>query len=281
MSFFVCSMNPPQSATLSPSYPVSGNIPCSGDGAAARAERRLRMLAELGDIGMELARHVRLQVLGEAGPDTAEAHAARPEVAGGRIGGADLGLVFSRIARAVRQTLALEARLDAEGQAGAVSAVQAGRAAAERKRVKQVKERIRRCVEDAIRAETDGSDTESLLLDLEERLEDPDIEDELGNRPIGVVVAGICADLRIEVDLSHFTDAELGVDTASMGPKEGPNGGSGGGQSGNEGGDAGLVPADTGPGLERSADRTGVGDGGGLPFARFSPLRLGSGHDPP
>ena len=120
----------------------------------------------------------------------------------------------------MRQTLALQARLDAEAEAQGqrAMAAQAGRDAAERKRVKQTKDRVRRCIEDAIRAETDGADTESLLLDLDERLDDPDILDELGLRPIGVIVAGICDDLGLKVDLRYFSDAELGFDMATMRP---------------------------------------------------------------
>ena len=56
-----------------------------------------------------------------------------------------------------------------------------------------------------------------MRYDLDERLEDPDIDAELGWRPIGVIFAGICRDLGIAADLSRFTDAELGFDTAAMG----------------------------------------------------------------
>ena len=66
------------------------------DPAAARTERHLHMLAELAEIGMDLAREVRRQAL-----DTSE---DAPSAA-------DLALTFSRIARAVRQTVALESRL--------------------------------------------------------------------------------------------------------------------------------------------------------------------------
>ena len=71
-------------------------------------------------------------------------------------------------------------------------------------------ERVCRVVEAAIASEATGHEAENLRFDLDERLEDPDIEAELGWRPIGVIVAGICADLGIDVDLSGFSDAELG-----------------------------------------------------------------------
>jgi hypothetical protein len=172
------------------------------------------MLAELAEIGMNLARDVARQAA------AAEAHGrqdALPDPAVRQVGGGsglDLALVFSRIARAVRQTVALEARLaaDAEVLAKQGAVVQASRMAAERRRLKQQKDRVRRYVEDAISADPEAGDAEGLRLDLDERLEDLDIEAELGRRPIGVIVLGICSDLGVELDLRHFSDAELGFD---------------------------------------------------------------------
>ena len=210
-------------------------------GGGKRTERHLRMLAELAEIGMDLARHVRLQVLGLA--ETAEggdcwdgAEAALPEVSPSRVNtrggmGADLGLVFSRVARAVRQTVALEARLASDalaqkpGRELREAAAEARLAASERARVRKQKDRVRGLVEAAISAEAGGRDGESLRLDLDERLEDPDVEAELGWRPIGVIVAGICDDLGIKADLSRFTDAELGFDFAAMKVSTGDGGG--------------------------------------------------------
>ena len=200
-------------------------------GGPERTERHLRMLAELAEIGMDLARHVRLQALGlaeaGAGDCWGGAAAALPEAAPSRVNargelGADLGLVFSRVARAVRQTVALEARLasdalaQSQGREQREAAAEARLAASERARVRKQKDRVRGLVEAAISAEAEGRDGENLRLDLDERLEDPDVEAELGWRPIGVIVAAICDDLGIKVDLSHFTDAELGFDFAAM-----------------------------------------------------------------
>ena len=182
----------------------------------ARAEWRLEMLGQLGEIGMRLAREAERRVM-DAVPEDEVVPAGR---VGGVGPGLDFGLTFARIARAVRQTLALQARLDAvaDVQAQLAAAARAGRAAAERRRVKQMKDRVRGCVEEAIRAESDGGDAEALLLDLDERLDDPEIVDELGSRPIGAIVAGICDDLGVKVDLRYFSDAELGFDRAAMRP---------------------------------------------------------------
>ena len=232
------------------------------------------MLAELAEIGMDLARHVRLQALGlaeaGAGDCWGGAAAALPEAAPSRVNargelGADLGLVFSRVARAVRQTVALEARLasdalaQSQGREQREAAAEARLAASERARVRKQKDRVRGLVEAAISAEAEGRDGENLRLDLDERLEDPDVEAELGWRPIGVIVAAICDDLGIKADLSHFTDAELGFDFAAMRP----GGAMAGATAGAKAGTAGLAAADKAAALEDedfSAGSEPVGD---------------------
>jgi hypothetical protein len=82
-----------------------------------RTEQHLRILAELAEIGMDLARAVRQQALGQAVPQqTEDPQAEAPQAdAPEPVGGGDLALVFSHIARAVRQTAALEAKI-AEGR---------------------------------------------------------------------------------------------------------------------------------------------------------------------
>ncbi len=189
------------------------------DGAAERRERHLGMLAELAEIGMDLARDVRRRALEAAETVSGDADTAPQDgiaVQGSAVNPrADWGLVFARIARAVRQTVALEARLaaDAENTRAQRGAAAEGRlVAAERVRSKQQKDRVRRLVEGMIVSEAEGHRAENLRLDLDERLEDPDIEAELGWRPIGVIVAAICEDLGIKADLRQFTDAELGMD---------------------------------------------------------------------
>jgi hypothetical protein len=62
------------------------------------------MLDRLAEIGMDLAETVRSCARGEATPEQAKAFE-----------GVDLSLAFARIARAVRQTVALKAKLADEG----------------------------------------------------------------------------------------------------------------------------------------------------------------------
>src|ERR1700728_2746079 len=115
----------------------------SDEGMAAQAARHVRMLQELAEIAMTAARAVGRQVAAEpvadSGPAAEPAEIAKP------------GLVLTRIARCVRQTVALEAKLTADYRAwvaksseerAAALAKQAERAAAaearkrERKKIK-------------------------------------------------------------------------------------------------------------------------------------------------
>ena len=75
------------------------------DRAKARAGERAAMLQRLADIGMDMAEAL-AEELGE------RRRAKADEQTGERVSVADLSLAYNRVARAVRQTLALEARLE-------------------------------------------------------------------------------------------------------------------------------------------------------------------------
>jgi hypothetical protein len=75
------------------------------DQSAERAERRLRILKELAELGMQLAEKLEARALA---PDTDPAVAE------------DLVLSYCQMARGVRQTIALEARLRRDHQTNAM-----------------------------------------------------------------------------------------------------------------------------------------------------------------
>ena len=162
------------------------------DSAEARTARHLRGLAELGEIGLELARLVRRQAVEQA--------AANPD------GAVDehLGLVFARIARAVRQTFALEARLAEERRTA--------RAAETRLHVERRKTKVRTAVERVLDAEADESDAENLFYDLTERLETDYDDADFADRPIGDLVARICRDLGVTPDWSLWQDEDWAIE---------------------------------------------------------------------
>ena len=186
---------------ISATYPrPEPPAPDLSDEARARGAARLAVLAELAEIGMVLARDLRRQA--EA---AAEAGQEPP---------ADLGLKFARIARAVRQTLALEARLE---EAGALAAAQAaGRAQRQAAAQREHQAAARRDEGEARRYQA-GAAVERLFDPCDdeafERLEnalcdwmlDADADD-LADKSVAEIVLAICRDLEITPDWSLWAD---------------------------------------------------------------------------
>ncbi len=163
------------------------------DAGAERAALRVRMLGRLAEIGLGLAERL-------AAPDAPVADAA---------------LAYARVARAVRQTLALQSRLDDQQRAEAETdqaTKAARRARAEAAdNLAAVRRVLRRNdvlvqVEQAIEDEAPESDAERLLDGLNERLDDIYEDEDFVGRPLGEVVAAIRADLGLPVDPALLTD---------------------------------------------------------------------------
>jgi hypothetical protein len=169
------------------------------DPATDRTERHLCLLQELAELGMTMARAVVAQVVDAETPAT------------------DPGLAFSRIARAVRQTVALEARLAEDRQLrrekAAARDVEAGRLRAVRR-----KHEVRRCVEQAIEADASENDAEDLLGDLDERLDDGVYDFDFAERPVGELIARICRDLGVTPDWSLWEDEDWALKAATSDP---------------------------------------------------------------
>ncbi|HEV7386529.1 MAG TPA: hypothetical protein VGN89_16715, partial [Phenylobacterium sp.] len=122
----------------------------------------------------------------------------------------DLALDFARIARAVRQTVALEAKLADDRQA--VIAERTQRRDREAQALVQRRAtRIEALVERAIEAEASGSEAERLYEDLRERLEDADDLAGFHDRPIPEIVALICKDLGLTPPELHWDDTDWGI----------------------------------------------------------------------
>lgn len=147
--------------------------------AAERMAARFAQLEALAAVGMGMAR--RLQ---------SEMEAAAP----GAVDFAVVALAFSRIAKAVRMSIALHARLDAEGFAPVTPSIRPDKAAGTGQRA----------------IERDAPEGEALLERPErERLyERPEDADELGDRPTAAIVAEICGVLGVEPDLALWLDPD-------------------------------------------------------------------------
>jgi hypothetical protein len=184
--------------------------PDDPEGRAEIRARQLAMLHELAEIGMQMARAVRDEALARA--EDEDVAPARPSP----FGGGDLGLVYARIARAVRQTLALETRV-AEGIEKVRIEHARAHVAAVRTAFDERQHEVRDYVADAIEAEaaergTPEKDVERLLDDLDERLDDGDYDEALADAPIGDLVARICADLGVTPDWSLWEGKDWAIE---------------------------------------------------------------------
>ncbi len=174
----------------------------------ARAERRRGKLERMSDIGMDLIEQV-------------GAHAAADRAAVNEARGGNPCRAFAVVSRAVRMTLALEARVDDQILAmrrGEFSAPRRVRAAAaetaEPETAQPVvklpdprRDRADIAVREVIHLEVESITEAHERLDaLHERLFDRECYDVLLNLPLRDAVAAICADLGLEPDWSLWTD---------------------------------------------------------------------------
>jgi len=174
----------------------------AANSAEARAQHRFEVLRELVDMGMELAREVRRQALEPAEPQA-------PPI--------DYSLRFGRIARAVRQTLALEEKFETERRERPEK-VEKVRVVDARVRGLMRKIKVGEIVERVLESETDS---EFLTEILSERLEDAEDAD-FADRPLGELVAGICRDLGVTIDWSVWTDETWGLEALAAERAEAP-----------------------------------------------------------
>ena len=173
--------------------------------AIARAERRRGKLERMSDVGMELVEQVGAQAA--AVNETREGDPCR---------------AFAVVSRAVRMTLALEARVDdrilalrrgefpAARRARAPAATEAVEAETANPVVRPPdprRTRAGKAVREAIHLEIENiTDARERLDALNERLFDRESYDVLLNLPLRDTVAAICADLGIEPDWSLWTE---------------------------------------------------------------------------
>ena len=151
-----------------------------------RAAWRAEVLKELVEAGMDMVRDMR-------------AVAAQPD-------GPDMSLRFGRVAKAVRMTLALDARLCDEASVAAEERV-AARRAKEAARLQNRKVSVRNAL--AISLEGDVGDGETRKgRDYEEILEEidhPDVTDEeYLNLPVSQIIAKIAEDLGLPINWHRF-----------------------------------------------------------------------------
>ena len=144
----------------------------ASDPVAAHADYYRRVLHELIEMGTDIARTVHRQAVAPGAEQAAPA---------------DVTVAFDRVCRGVRRSILLARTLDAPPSAGPGAADGLARV--------QARRRILRRVEDAIHREARGDEAERLHGDLLDRLDAPELDDDLATRPVEEIIDEICIDL--------------------------------------------------------------------------------------
>ena len=180
------------------------------DWAQAFALRRLQILGELAELGLDVARAIERQASGRADVAAGVSPASTPA---SPVFHGDPALAYARASRAVRLTLMLQARMIDDIKAAERAAVTA-RAAADAEWVRanpqdlrptpelQRKVRVENIVERLVEAEhpDDEEALETLMGEACERLDDEDRYGDILQRPLSEIVARLCKDLGLDPD---------------------------------------------------------------------------------
>jgi hypothetical protein len=172
--------------------------------APATPSREEEMLAELAELDMALARHVQAKALAAEEPDEINA----------------LGRTYQRVARSLRQTLALKARLvrerEAAGRAPAEPKTPAPRlprwtAAGSDRRRKELREAILRIAE--TEAEIEREDRPDFELALHDLLVEMSVQPDFLETHPQIQIIEICEVLELPSPIRHRR-APAGADTS-------------------------------------------------------------------
>jgi hypothetical protein len=160
---------------------------------AEMEERHSRILAELSELCLSAARHLHTDLLAAKDADIA-----------GR-----LGVAFHGVARSVRQTLALEARLERDCRRQ--DREDRERAHQEEEvRVATRKAHVRRVVRRVIWDEAEDDEVQRLVADLEDRLDEEALSDSFTDEAVEAHVARVRKALGLSQPAPPREDAEPG-----------------------------------------------------------------------
>lgn len=203
-------------ASAPPSDQADDQAPAPGAAPRALIERQLWVLGRLAEAGLNVALAIEQQATAAAPPHAVEApEAAEPPATPepGRVVQGDVALAYARASRAVRLTVALQAKLIKDLQALDEAAARLRRGEqAEAERARQSletarKERVERIVERVIRAELSDEDEVDRLAEAAwERLDHDEIYGDLLAQPVGEIIARVCSDLGLSPDWSRLAE---------------------------------------------------------------------------
>jgi hypothetical protein len=217
-------------ASAPPSPQADDQAPAPGAAPRALIERQLWVLGRLAEVGLNVALAIEQQATAAAeAPDAAEPPPASrpPTPKPGRVVQGDIALAYARASRAVRLTVALQARLIKDLQALDEAAARLRRGEqAEAERARQAletarKERVERIVERVIRAElSDEVEADRLAEAAWERLDADEIYGDLLAQPVGEIIARLCRDLGLAPDWIQLAEeawARQEIDSGAAG----------------------------------------------------------------
>ena len=197
------------SAAHGPDQPTSASGKPDAE-AAARARKAvlLARLDRLGTLAMDLAERTQVLAMGATDRDIAAMAAAPPDSPALPAESNGPVLSFARASRIARDCIAMELRI-AAGDNADDDASDRRMSPAARRRLTAMKNEVRQQVEGAIKAHAEPLLVDRLLLDLDERLDDPDVEAEFGVLTIGQMVLSVCRDLHVKPELRLMSEDML------------------------------------------------------------------------
>ena len=153
------------------------------------------ILHELVEMAADLARIAHHQAKRQAEREAEAAAAAIPPIPAANDRFPDPNIAFDRIARVIRRTIALARQLEEPPKRPTTKDATPDRIAA--------RKRILRRVEDIIHRNAKPADAAPLRAELRERLDAPDLEDDIDARPVADIIEDILHDLH----LSHSAES--------------------------------------------------------------------------
>jgi hypothetical protein len=209
MSAFDPPTLPPSAASPGPGNPGPASAPQNAGGMlAALAEidaMTLQAVRAAHDLAMRaIAHETDVYKAAAAATPAGEAPAPIKE----RPSSPALIMSFARVARMVRQSAAEQTKAEAAPKPAAAEPDRKMGSAA-RRRLTAMKNEVRQQVERSIRAHAEPLLVDRLLLDLDERLDDPDVEAEFGVLTTGQMVLSVCRDLRVKPELAQWPEPML------------------------------------------------------------------------
>jgi hypothetical protein len=173
---------------------------------AANAQYYLRVLHRLIDIGVTMVEQVAQQAL----PQNGAAVLGCNEIGDALAPAPDPTPAYDRVTRSIRRSIMLARAIQASAPAPAPSAVQQNRV--------RVRKRVIRAVEDSVeRSGRDSAQGDALRAEMFERLDSPDMDDDIDHRPLEAIIDEIRHDLGLTGPRGeHFWKRRTPADVAAL-----------------------------------------------------------------